>query len=414
MENGKKGKTPSWDSTFYSNATPKMFGCGVTPPGPMLVLQSPNTGDQSLFDKPSSESFSDVVVPLPSDKLLTTSSLALHRCILSRTSSTLAKVLLGQPQFFQPCKLQGNQICGLFDPLDSDERAAMLDWLRFGYGFDVTVTPSSAPAVLALLLRLQIVGKDDLREKLETFMVGVAQRNYETGIDMLQKCLRYWECHTKGFSRVDLRLAKCVFTLANLNAHSDKIKACLMGLQIEHLKEVQYGPQGSPNSEYALRKEYFERHKGALTMSQRKCLLAPCNFQQMKVEEVDELMDMCQLNDTEKMQLYRLAFASCRGETDIKDACLSLCLTLFCSVLLLSRGNGLSCVQTLLKTQSQFNSNPRSLQATETVQHRFAAVRPTKMMSRSPPTLTWNTRPVVLHSSPQLSPWTTHSFIFTT
>ena len=299
------------------------FGFGPTPPaGDKLVLQSPYSGDKSLFVNPTKESFSDVVIPLPSDNQFSVSCLPLHRCILSRTSQTLASILLGQPQFFLLCKLQGNQICGLFDRLNNDERAALMDWLRFCYGFDLTVSPSSAPAVLVMMLRLQIVGKDEMLPKLETFMVSAAQRSCDTGIEMLQKCQKYWECHKDGLCRIDLRIAKCVFTQANLKALHDKVVACLMGLPPEFLKEVQYGPQGSATSEYVLRKQYYERRKVFMTDAWRKSFLASCNFQEMKVKEVDELMNMCSLSTTEKMQLYRLAFASCRNETDIKEECL--------------------------------------------------------------------------------------------
>lgn len=299
------------------------FGFGPTPTaGDKLVLQSPYSGDKSLFLNPTKESFSDVVIPLPSDNLFFTGSLPLHRCILSRTSRLLASILIGQPQPFSTYKLQGNQICGLFDRLNNDERAALMEWLRFCYGFDLTVSPSSAPAVLALMLRLQIVGKDEMLPKLETFMVSAAQRSCDTGIDMLQKCQKYCVWHNDALCNVDLRVAKCVFTQANLKAQHDKVVACLMGLPPEFLKEVQYGPQGSATSEYVLRKQYYKQHIGLTTDTWRKSSLASCNFREMTVKEVDKLMDMCSLSTTEKMQLYRLAFASCRNETDIKEACL--------------------------------------------------------------------------------------------
>lgn len=297
------------------------FGFGPTPPaGDKLVLQSPYSGDKSLFLNSTKESFSDVVIPIPTNNPFFTGCLPLHRCILSRTSRLLASILLGQPESFSTYKLQGNQICGLFDSLDNDECAALMDWLRFCYGFDLTVSPSSAPAVLALMLRLQIVGKDEMLPRLETFMVSAAQQSCDTGIDMLQKCQKYcmWR---SDVDHVKLRIAKCVFTQANFNAQHDKVVACLMDLPSEFLKEVQFGPQGSATSEYVLRKQYF-KHMRFMTDAWRKSFLASCNFQEMKVEEVDELMDMCSLSTTEKMQLYRLAFASCRNKTDIKKECL--------------------------------------------------------------------------------------------
>ena len=299
-----------------------LFGATSSDFGKLLIL-SPYWCDQNLFANPALESFSDVVIPFTSDGSSSPSSLALHRCILSRTSPVLASILQGRQTVFVGCKLQDNKICGLFDGLDSDGRSALLGWLRFCYGFNWNVSPSQAPAVLAMMLRLQIVGKEEWRPKLEAFMITVAARNCESGIEMLQKCQQYPECRTDGISRIDKSLAKCVFTQANFATHPDSVKACLMGLPLGYLKEVQFGPQGTASSEYALLKQYLERNKSAMTNTQKKDLLTPCNFQVMAFKEVDELVEMCQLNDTEKMELFRSAFASCRGESCIKETCLS-------------------------------------------------------------------------------------------
>lgn len=184
---------------------------GLTPPASAslsgLVLQSPYAGDRVLFGNPN---YSDATVRSPKDHL---STIPLHRCILGKASPMFDSLLLKSSPVPHPLyKIQGTEIVGLFDNLDSDEHEATTNWLRFCYGFDLAVSPSNAPAVLAVLLRLQITGKDELQRRIESFMLNVAEQSCNTAVDMLLKCLRYTECHTEGFSRIDLRLAQRVFT----------------------------------------------------------------------------------------------------------------------------------------------------------------------------------------------------------
>ena len=274
-----------------------------------LVLQSPYAGDRVLFGNPN---YSDATVRSPKDHLGT---IPLHRCILGKASPMFDSLLLKSSPVPHPLyKIQGTEIVGLFDNLDSDEHEATTNWLRFCYGFDLAVSPSNAPAVLAVLLRLQITGKDELQRRIESFMLNVAEQSCNTAVDMLLKCLRYTECHTEGFSRIDLRLAQRVFTPKNFIADNDTLMARLMSLPPEYIATAQFGPSGTAFSEYELRSRYYKQHKDTMTEAQKKSFLASCRFTEISVDELGQLMDMCQLNDTEKMELYRMAYASCRSK----------------------------------------------------------------------------------------------------
>ena len=168
-------------------------------------------------------------------------------------------------------------------------RGVLVKWLGFCCGENQTFSAEECPAALALLFQLQLSDLDELKGTIEQFMLSTAKENVEVGVKMLIECvLVFDECHKDETSRIDVTLARILFTLDNMKNHYDVIvEKCMMILPPEYLNYAEYSKEHDQLNEFNMRRKYVIFHDSG--KNEIVDVFAKVNLDMLDDEELKQL-----------------------------------------------------------------------------------------------------------------------------
>lgn len=284
----------------------------AAPPAPPeeVTIASPFDDFTAAFDARSDDSYPDVDVVLP-DRA---EPLRLHRALLARASRTLRAALRAPPTAPAHYDAATHTLVGCFAGADAAACAAAVAWLRFCYGAPVRVTATTAPVVLAVLLRLDLAhaAVGDVQARIEALMVAAAAADVRVGAQLLRDVAARAECCRDGGCRVDRTLARVVLARANLCAHSTLVvDETLLALPPAYLDCAEYGAPHSALGELAVRQRYVQAHP-ELAPEARRAVLRACDLALLSSDEMDTLAHEWDGDSDGRLEVYRDAFAACQ------------------------------------------------------------------------------------------------------
>ena len=275
-----------------------------------VTIASPFDDFTYAFDASDDASYSDVGVVLPGRA----EPLRLHRALLARASRTLRAALRAPPTAPAHYDAATRTLVGCFAGADAAEGAAAVAWLRFCYGAPVRATAAAAPAVLAVLLRLDLAhaAVGAVQARLEALMVAAAAADVRVGAQLLRDAAARAECHRAGVCRVDRALARVVLARANVCAHSALVvDETLLALPPAYLDCAEYGAPHSTLGEHAVRQRYAAAHP-ELDPAARRAVLRARDLAQLSSDEMDTLAREWDGDSEGMLGVYRDAFAACQ------------------------------------------------------------------------------------------------------
>ena len=259
------------------------------------VVASPFAPAPEPFDDQRAQSTADVAVVVPGRAR----PLRLHSAVLRAASATLDVLLGGGASVWADHDRAAHRVVWRPCALRGIAPDVLVAWLQFCYGAGVRVGAGDVAAALAATFRLGLRAERAQRA-LEKYAVRVAQQDAATGARVLQACLALEECHSRHCSRVDLELARCVLTRANLLHHYEAVvDRCLMALPPAYLDLVEYGDAHTDLCEFAVRMRYVRYHAATLSPAEKRSIVYQCDWRELDAAEIALLRQLEDLDDNE-------------------------------------------------------------------------------------------------------------------
>lgn len=259
-------------------------------------VSSSSKGNATMFNNP--ESFPDMELVIRGLE----SPLLLHKGIMA-DKSKLMKRLLDAKRSDQSA--DANKIEW---PLNTDQevdRTALVKALRLCYGdkIDVCVDDREICAVFAALCQLEVTCLDEELKQLTALAVKQAKNDPIVGVRLLNETRKYSECCNGGICKLDLALARVVFTEKNFREHSESVViGCLMKLPSKYLDVAEYGKSHSEYSEFSMRARFVKEAVG-LTDSEKREIMKKCDLTKLNGDEIKELRSLGVLQQDELIDL---------------------------------------------------------------------------------------------------------------
>ena len=205
---------------------------------PSLVVLSPFPEHITSFD--NGESFPDLKMQIPgSDK-----PIHLHSMILGQSSTTIAMALRSNNSLFCRYDANAHRMDWTYDKAAEDivYLKVLVKWLRFCYGEDQTFEIEECPAALITLLHLNLLKcSEDVKEKIENFMLETAKNDVVVGVKMMEACINKYDFVGDENKNIGESLLKIVMTKINFESHFETLADTLMNLPSSYLDMVEYG-----------------------------------------------------------------------------------------------------------------------------------------------------------------------------
>jgi len=247
------------------------------------------------FDQEDSP-YSDVFLFIPPDL---EKSLELHSGILADASTMFDTLFRGQLNAICSCKLdnRGKKAVEWRDKraeTDDTYRNVLGKCLRLCYGIDQTFTVDECPAALVVLFQLQLNCLEQVKTKIEQFMIAVARDDTLAGAKMLCQCaVVYDECHNDATTRIDIALARIVLTYDNMMKYKNVVvNSCLMKLQKQYLDMPKINDANvNVHIEVENRLEYIKQHS-SMPEEEKKEIIDIPEFDKFRALNTDEILQL--------------------------------------------------------------------------------------------------------------------------
>ena len=216
----------------------------------------------------------------------------------------LGSLFRGEKSSFAEYDSSSCRVTWTYEKADKIYCRALIKWLRFCYGEDETFSIDECPAALASLLHLQL-NCMSLTVDIERHMVNTAERDMNIGVKLLVDCaVTYKECFTTEANRVDLSLAKSLFTHENISNYPLLlIDECLLKLPVQFLDVAELGKGSVENSMFHVRVKYVKSHATTLSEEEKCRVLEPCRYTELNSDQLKELSNLGVLSNERLTQL---------------------------------------------------------------------------------------------------------------
>ena len=242
--------------------------------------------------------------------------LKLHRNILSQTSKAVEEILKKK---HGSESADCNVIMWMCDTSKEVDREALVKVLRFCYGDTITVGVKNGEccAVIAALIRLQVICAADTVAKLSSFAIEQTKTNLRVGVELLMATLRYPECSNTDICALDKQLAEIVLSKERMQKHYDTIvDRCLMRLPHTFLDIAHFGEPHTKLSEFTVRARYVRYHSESLSQKEKEDIMK-CDLNTFMSAELNQLNQLEIVEGEKLTALYHTVLE--RTEKDVND-----------------------------------------------------------------------------------------------
>jgi len=191
-----------------------------------------------------------------------------------------------------------------YDKASTDEtyRKVFIKWLRFCYGEDQTFTLKECPSALFILLQLELDCEGDVKEKIKKYMLNVAEKNVEEGVNILEKCFAYYDDCDKMKDACEA-LARTVFTQSNMEKKFEIVSPCLKKAPAFCLDIAVFGENHDEKGEVNVRVEYVKYNDKQLEHEEKLEVLRKCYGKKLTSDELEQLKELKLLKNEEIIEM---------------------------------------------------------------------------------------------------------------
>ena len=239
-----------------------------------------------------------------------TNPLQLHKKILALTSEYMKKKLK---------EIREQRLDWTYDSNKEVDRNALVKVLRFCYGESMTVGTKNGDciAVIATLVRLQVLCREETIEILKNFALTQAKKDVKVGVELLKACAGYPECCEKNSCELNKELAGIILTKEKMHEHyKEVVDECLMMLPQEYLKWVEFGEAHTKWSEFCLKTKYLRLHQKDLSNEEKQLMMVQCDWSMLNSQELRELRLVDIIDKDELLEAYEKALEYCEIENE--------------------------------------------------------------------------------------------------
>ena len=239
-----------------------------------------------------------------------TNPLQLHKKILALTSEYMKKKLK---------EIREQRLDWTYDSNKEVDRNALVKVLRFCYGESMTVGTKNGDciAVIATLVRLQVLCREETIEILKNFALTQAKKDVKVGVELLKACAGYPECCEKNSCELNKELAGIILTKEKMHEHyKEVVDECLMVLPPEYLKWVEFGKAHTKWSEFCLKTKYLRLHRKELSNEEKQLMMIQCDWSMLNSQELRELRLVDIIDKDELLEAYEKALEYCEIENE--------------------------------------------------------------------------------------------------
>ena len=267
-------------------------------PEASATIPSPFPHNEDLLNKNCEESYFDIVVPTQEGA----PPLHFHRMVLCKASTTLKNVFCEKNQhpFFRVTVMSDGQTV-LTIP-NGVEKTCVLDLFHFFYGEVLKVFGRTVVPMLAMFLRLKVKDFPQVQQTLEDLIFKRGKRYIDCGMQMLQQCMEYEECHNNQMTQIDQKLATMVLTHEKIYlipgiAFDD----CLRRLTVRHFSSAQ---RGLAKIGFNVRMHFVSVNKDRLSKEEKREVIRGCDLQHLSANELNQLRELDIFDKDELLDLF--------------------------------------------------------------------------------------------------------------
>lgn len=242
--------------------------------------------------------------------------LMLHKMIVGRASAFAQKIMKCKQTADSEDK---NTIVWPFDTTKDVDRDALKKALRFFYGNSAVVGMKDGEccAMIATLIRLQLIHMDDVIEKLINFAVEQGMKDVRAGAELLILMQDYPELCDETTCKLEQELTKVVLTSKNISENSDVIvDNCLMSLPAKFLDMTEYGALHTQFSEFHVRLQYVRTHVDDLESEEKQEIMMKCDWTKLQSNELKQLCDLGIFGTQLMISIYQSILENTEKERD--------------------------------------------------------------------------------------------------